>query len=54
MAPTPGKLTIIITSEEAKALKKAISEYTTDTGSTDAKALKSVLEKLKQAEEKML
>jgi hypothetical protein len=54
MAPTPGKLTMIITSEEAKALKKAISEYKANAGTPDAKALASVLEKLKRAEEKML
>ena len=54
MAPSPGELTIIITSEEAKALDKAIAEFGSKASASDAKALKALHAKLKAAEEKML
>jgi type II secretory pathway component PulC len=54
MAPSAGELTIIITSEEAKALEKVIAEFGSKASASENKALKTLQAKLKAAEEKML
>jgi hypothetical protein len=48
---TRGDVSIVLTAKEVDALKRAIRECTTNTGSSDVTSLKAIAAKLKTAEE---
>jgi hypothetical protein len=50
-AQTRGDVSIVLTAKEVEALKRAIRECTTNTGSSDVTPLKAIAAKLKTAEE---
>jgi len=54
MQPMQGELVIMLTSGEAEALRKALATLVSKTKSGDTQTLKSIQDKLRIAEEKML
>jgi hypothetical protein len=49
-ARTRGDVSIVLTADEVEALKRAIRECTTNTGSSDVASLKAIEAKLKAQE----
>jgi hypothetical protein len=50
-AQTRSDVSIVLTAKEVEALKRAIREYTTNTGSSDVTPLKAIAAKLKTTAE---
>ncbi|GEM_PF-2647011 len=54
MQAVQGELVIILTSEEAEALTRALAKAVETQETADAKALRAIQQKLRTAREKML
>jgi hypothetical protein len=54
MQPVQGELVLMLTSEEAEALKRALAALLSKTRAGDTKILNAIQEKLRVAQEKML